>query len=380
MYLNNGFFSQKIFIQARAKHKRELQIMKREKSFIVFLLTTFLISNFLTIQVLGLKNNYGITSFGAISYISGGVVEYGFSIGGPHSPSYNNPYYKTQNWQNRIVESGAKWVRFDLYGVFDDDLVNYWKEEISTLRVLGMKILTIFSYELMPSSMYETFSLEDWRTYVRMAITKFAGFIDAVEVWNEPDMPEFVHGYMDSSPEHYFDILKVVYEEVKAVDPNVIIVAGSVATLREGGGPPPDSDGDFWGGTLIKEIWNLGAENYCDAVSIHTYKFWLNDYVGPEFPDGSVITHKDAVELAYSITNKPIWVTELSATTGNNPITEQYQTDWMENAFNSLEAANPLPVVVIWFYFYSGSENYQSVLHTDFTPKPSFDVFKSFAL
>lgn len=310
--------------------------------------------------VRGLQSSQIISSYGKIVEVVK-LVEYGLCA------SYAT-YQERVVWRDLFIDSGAKWSRFNIWGVGENTDFNHY---IDTIHSMELKTLGIFMYPIMPSEMWDTFTLQDWKTYVRYAIETFKGQLDAVEVWNEPDSQLSTRGYMDNSPEHYFDILRVVYEEIKAVDPNVKVIAGSFMTLLK-------SDEISWepigGEDLLRAIWELGAADYCDAISIHTYQFWL-DIAG--------ITAGQAVEKAWNITEKPIWVTELGAKSSGfwmgEEWTEQKQADWMREKITELNDATPKPETIIWYHFYHGLTSY-CLVYSNYTTKLAYDVFKSFTI
>ena len=311
------------------------------------------------LPVLGLRDPQSISSYGRVNYLT---QEYGFSdfIGG------GNDLTKNEQYMSKFIESGAKWVRTDIYGVFDSNLVSEYQGVMSTMHDAGIKWLAIFGKDLIEYA-GSGFTLDDWRKYVRQGVTVFDGYVDAIEIWNEPDLPEFHYGYMDGTPEHYFDLLKAAYEEIKSVNASIPVVAGSLCTLIE-------DNGEIYGGTLLKGIWALGASDYCDVVSIHTYRHWMV-YLG--------IAADEAVQMAYDITGKPIWVTELGYPSEDIPDmgfvgeSEETQRDWMNKTFNEFEGGTVKPEVVMWYTFYTATKF--PILNSDYSEKLAFQTFKEFA-
>lgn len=280
------------------------------------------------------------------------MVEYGLRV---HT---NEEPFREPQWLLKLKDSGTKWIRIDL-GRYDPSHEPW--QMVKLLSDEGFKILGVVGRYIAPWEGGETpvNTLEEWRANVQWALSSYGELLDAVEVWNEPDSNISLHGYMDGSPEHYFNMLKVAYEEIKAFNPNIKVVAGALMTLQEGGAGP----GDYWGGTLLKGIWALGAANYCDAVSIHTYQFWLNT---------KGINQAEAIELARSMTgnSKPIWNTEL----GYHG-TDLEQATWMRNAFTLLESVG-CPII-IW-HEYRNDPTY-AIIHHDYSEKPAYAVFQEFA-
>ena len=82
------------------------------------------------------------------------------------------------------------------------------------------------------------------------------------EIWNEWDigigLPKPYR--KGGSPEDYVRLLKAVYPRIKAVDPDVTVIAGASTSggVKKG-----------W----LEAIVKLGALDYCDAISIHSYNY-----------------------------------------------------------------------------------------------------------
>lgn len=312
----------------------------------------------LTLPVLGLHGSQSISSHGIIHYSSN--LNYGLRIYSVNFPSYEDPIVEDLNWQELLTESGAKWIRFVPWGVYAGGLIDRFQNYLQILKNLNMKTLAVISKATM-EDVGADFTAEDYGDYARQTATVFKGLLDAIEVWNEPDWYEYEYGYMDGTPEHYFDMLKAAYEGVKVVDPNIKVIGPGLMTLCEWGVPNRD------GGTFLKTIWDLGAADYCDGVSIHTYQFWLTD-------EG--ITAGQAVEKAYNITGKPIYITEIGQPSSGNAYTEETQANWMEEKFTELNTATIKPELAIWHLFY-GDDPF-SVVYPDFREKQAYWVFKNF--
>jgi len=284
-----------------------------------------------------------------------GRVSRGFCIHWPDVEQYANPTY-----QKKFVDSGARWTRSDVQRI---STTEKFQDMYRTYHSLGIKNLGIIDYCTVPQAIRVNFTLDDWRNVVKTVMNKYNGLIDAVEVWNEPDWPEYQCGYMDGSTEHYFDMLVVAYEEIKAVNPKVPVVAGAISDIREGGK----------GEELLKGIFKLGASNYCDIISFHYYPWYTEQ------------TPAQVLERIYRITGKPIWITEFSAKYAEQDATnytEQTQADWLSKFLTSVNEASLKPQVIIWYMFHAPSptteEQPQCILEYDYAEKPAYQIFRNF--
>ena len=63
-------------------------------------------------------------------------------------------------------------------------------------------------------------------TFVRAIAERYRGRIHAIQIWNEQNYA-VENGGRVASAEHYVDLLGVGYDAIKAVDPNIVVVAGA---------------------------------------------------------------------------------------------------------------------------------------------------------
>lgn len=84
---------------------------------------------------------------------------------------------------------------------------------------------------------YPPVNPEDWRQYIRAAAKRYKGQSQLWEIWNEADW-----GYFQGSTEEYLTLLKIAYEELKAVDPNNLVLTSGFASADPFGGTGRDHD------------------------------------------------------------------------------------------------------------------------------------------
>ena len=74
--------------------------------------------------------------------------------------------------------------------------------------------------------------LDAFGDFVEMVVRRYKGRIHYYQIWNEPNIyPEWGEQPVDAA--EYVELLKVAYTRAKAVDPEVVIIAGALATNRE---------------------------------------------------------------------------------------------------------------------------------------------------
>ncbi|MGC9400001.1 MAG: NBR1-Ig-like domain-containing protein [Anaerolineae bacterium] len=88
---------------------------------------------------------------------------------------------------------------------------------------------------------------------------------DAIEVWNEPNLPrEWQEGHI--SPEAYTQLLCASYSAIKAANPNVAVISAALAPTGYFGGCGPNGCDDI---PFLQRMYNAGAANCMDYIGAH---------------------------------------------------------------------------------------------------------------
>src|SRR3989339_1099794 len=179
------------------------------------------------------------------------------------------------------------WTTFDLYV---STAVQYNKEIIYTL---GRIPAWASSKPTDPKpTIAAPQNIGDWRNYVRTVATRYKGKIKYWEMWNETNTLNFYTG----TTEKMLEMTIAAREELKAVDPNNVILSPNVV------------NGDEW----LDKVFYLGGGQYVDIISIHRYSSFK-----PELEQPYYAAVKNVMEH-HGIGNKPVWDTE-GATWGTPP-------------------------------------------------------------
>jgi hypothetical protein len=105
-------------------------------------------------------------------------------------------------------------------------------------------------------------AIEGFCRYAEFVVRHFGKQVRLYEVWNEWDisigLPQKYR--KGGSAEDYVKLLKAVYPRIKAADPGVTVMAGACTSggVKKG-----------W----LEETVKLGALDFCDAISIHSYNY-----------------------------------------------------------------------------------------------------------
>ena len=115
-------------------------------------------------------------------------------------------------------------------------------------------------------------------------------------------------GIFATDPNRYVDMLKAVYEPLHRANPTITVLAGALAPTLEPEGSPNGLDDLLY----LQGMYDAGAQNYFDALAIHTYGF----ITPPETPpDPRLLNFRRAelireVMVANGDTDKPTFITE----------------------------------------------------------------------
>jgi polysaccharide biosynthesis protein PslG len=199
---------------------------------------------------------------------------------------------------------------------------------------------------------------------------------DALEVWNEPDLPQyFTPAPGEDTALAYTDLDKAVYSAVKAASPSTTVVAGAI------------SQGDT---TFLQDLYNDGIGQYSDAISVHPYNIEFSDpfeYWGdpltafPDNPEASFITAVPAIHqvmVANGDANKPLWITEFGFSACNPSylcLDEETQAQYLKESIGAIESW-PYVQVALVDEAWDSSGDYNSwngfgLLRNDFTRRPA---------
>ena len=208
-------------------------------------------------------------------------------------------------------------------------------------------------------------AIEGYARYAEFVVRHFQGKVTMYEVWNE-----WNGGVGKTTPgtaATYVKVLKIVYPRLKAIDPNLIIIAGAVS----GGGVR---------GPWLREMLEAGAMQAADAISFHQYIFSSNG-IG-KLPETLRDNINRVEELARSYNNNrdvPLLLTETGWPTNTGASSTSLQESG-DLAAQTVLLLRSLPFLggVWWYDFQDDGTNPEKtednfgLVHIDLTPKPGF--------
>ena len=252
-------------------------------------------------------------------------------------------------------DMGAKWIRTDV-GISKSVQQTY-----SAAQTSGLNIIGVVSYWILDNP--DSFTEQDWANAIRTVQTSYPE-IHVWEIWNEPTCDKYQHGYMDGTPQRYFDLLKAAYTILKAGDPTSRILGIGGAQLG--------NNGDL---NFTAAVFSLGGSEYMDALAIHAYPYQLN-----EGKDWNYYQQLWSEELEqYTKFNKPIWITETGLR--SDQTNESDQSNYMDKSY-SFFVARGIKAYIWYEMTDDGTTGNFSIgswglLQSNLTPKQAYYTYES---
>jgi hypothetical protein len=287
-----------------------------------------------------------------------------------------------------LKDVGSRWVRLNVEwgstetsnNTYDSWMLSHYDRAVNVARAAGQKVLMLVSQS--PSWASGSSDKQappqnpaDYADFVRFLAARWAGKIEAWEVWNEPNLSRFWP--TGPSPAKYTELLRAAYPAIKSGDANAKVVFAG----------PSTNDYDF-----IEGAYAAGAKGYFDVMATHPYSckspeaVWQSNGRISQF---AYLGYREIRKLMLARgDDKPIWFTEMgwSTSTQECGVSEVTQADYLKKAF-ALAAQDSYVQVAFWYNFRNNYwmhdaddvESRYGLLRSDFSHKPSYDAFKACA-
>jgi hypothetical protein len=221
--------------------------------------------------------------------------------------------------------------------------------------------------------------------YLAQFAQRYHGQIAALVVWNEPNLA-LEWGYRAPDPSGYLKLLQVVYPTVKAVAPDLPIVAGTLAPTLEPSGSP-NAMNDL---TYLSALYANGFSQVYDVLGVHAYG------MGQAFdqtPSPSVLNYR-RVELVRQLMvsagdgHKPIYITESGWNDSPRWVFASSPAERIHNTLGSYQWAEAhwqwADVVCSWAFryparYYSYFDHY-SFVTPEFEALPIYEAVREWAV
>lgn len=282
---------------------------------------------------------------------------------------------------DRVAASGATWLRFDVAwtqlswvrGQTDwarvDRVVSGAKAR--NLKVLGI-VGTMAPWARPTGAAWNYGPRTDaervaFAGFAQAAAARYAGRIDAWEVWNEPNLDQA--WAPRPSAVDYQRLLASTYPAIKRACPECLVVSGG--TGGAGGAP----DVDTW--TWYRDLYTAGGQRYFDALGVHPYTDLTSGY-GGEMRLAFRIRH---LMDANGDATKQMWATETGApTAGLMSVAESDTPDLLRESVDSWQSI-PRHGPLFWYTIADTQdttrEGHFGLFRTNGTAKPTYAAMQT---
>lgn len=212
--------------------------------------------------------------------------------------------------------------------------------------------------------------------FARAAASRYAGRVDAWEVWNEPNLRSFWSPQPDAAA--YTRLLQATYPAIKSVAPSTPVLSGGLAPAVDASNGSQISPVTF-----VRELYAAGGGRSLDALAVHPYSY-------PALPDDSSTSAWNTfqrLELMRSTMvqagdgAKQIWLTEYGAPTGSSrvAVSEQRQAAMIRSGIEMARERDWIGPLFVYNGRDTGTDRTDpeqnfGLVRRDFSLKPAFSA------
>jgi polysaccharide biosynthesis protein PslG len=241
-------------------------------------------------------------------------------------------------------------------------------------------------------------NLEDFGDFVYAFVQHFAGRVQYIQIWNEPNIyPEWGEQAVD--PVAYTQMLKTAYQRAKEADPNVVVLSAPLAVTLGEPHPEPGKWRSMPDVDYLEAMYEAGAGDYFDILSANAFGFDLP----PEAPPAPDVLNFRRVELQrevmerYGDGDKAVWFNEYGWNAAPESfsdealiwkrVSEEEQAQYTLQGIEFAQREWPWAGVFnIWYFRQTGQQYspndaayYFRMVDVDFTPRRVYDAVQDAA-
>ncbi|EKD79630.1 MAG: carbohydrate-binding family 9 [uncultured bacterium] len=263
-------------------------------------------------------------------------------------------------YAKRLADSQTKWVREhisyeDVMGPDSSAWLKRYDQTFLQYRDNNQRVVAMLAY----GTGYDTFKEPDsWAAFVRLVVKRYRNYVDAWEIWNEPDSNSYLSPH--SNWRTYRHILKTGSNIVRQYDTDAIVLNGAVSDLSNL--------------AFTKQLYKHG-KRYFDDFNVHLYYCTKADELAGDF-------EKLQQVLSRYRKAERIWVTEFGCSTGTLGVTNHEVKRYTKQFTKTLLAyknVGPILLYTIRDRTYLTSDPYEAyfgLLDENLSPKPVWRWYK----
>lgn len=132
----------------------------------------------------------------------------------------------------------------------------------------------------------------DFARFAAAFVARYQKQVQYVIIWNEPNLA-LEWGYQPPDPAKYTAMLRAVYPQIKAANPQVQVLAGALAPTLA----PPGSEAGTNDLVFLQAMYDAGAAAYFDILAVHAYGW----HFAPDEPADPEVVNFRRTELLWAI-------------------------------------------------------------------------------
>lgn len=208
-------------------------------------------------------------------------------------------------------------------------------------------------------------------SFLRQLLDKVGPYIDAIEIWNEPNLRREWTGSRPISGVSYMEMFRLAYDTIRAYSPHITVITAGLAPTGNHSGVSVDDR------TYLRQMYQAGLARYADVkIGVHPYS-WGNppDFLccdnvdGQGWDDHPQFFFRQTLRDYASIIadfgdNAPMWLTEFGWATWEDFPSEapdpwmaynsaQDQMDYTLRAFQVGQSRADIEVMILWNLSYA---------------------------
>lgn len=182
---------------------------------------------------------------------------------------------------DKLTQLGVRWVKQEIsWATFEPTKGNINFDDIDTvidaLDGAGFNImLTVYDAPDWARGATEEngppTDNQDFANFMTVLASRYAGRVDAYEIWKEPNLRREWNGKTYGKPlsaAGYVDLLRAGFTAVKAADSAAVVVSAGLAPTGLDSADNAISDRNF-----LRQMYQAGVHNVADAIGVHPFGF-----------------------------------------------------------------------------------------------------------
>ncbi|MYD10284.1 MAG: cellulase family glycosylhydrolase [Chloroflexi bacterium] len=213
--------------------------------------------------------------------------------------------------------------------------------------------------------------LNHFAAFIRQLLKEVGPYIDAIEVWNEPNLRREWTGSRPINGSSYMELFRVAYDAVRAYSPHITLITAGLAPTGNHSGVSVDDR------AFLRQMYQAGLGRYADVkIGVHPYgwgnppDFLCCDNVAgqgwddrPQFFFRQTLRDYASIIAAFGHRAR-MWVTEFGWATWEGFPTEppdpwmtynsaQDQMNYTMRAFELGQSRTDVEVMILWNLSYA---------------------------